>query len=144
MSVTALLAHLESLESRFANGLEAVAERQASEHDVHFQCLALALRARTRSERLTTRGLRFRPDDEWTSVVVDNCCNEGTLTELRLLFLQAEELVITWTMARQAAMATRDCDLVTTTEAFLRQVEQEAAWLRTKIKAAAPQALLLG
>jgi hypothetical protein len=67
----------------------------------------------------------------------------GLLRDLQDLYLMAAECDITWTMVGQAAQGLRDDDLLD----VVKRCEQETAiqlkWLRTRMKAAAPQALLV-
>lgn len=66
------------------------------------------------------------------------------LRDLRVLFLAAEETSITWVMAGQAAKAIRNAQLLGTTTACHDETELQVTWLTTRIKVAAPQALVVG
>ncbi|WP_229398856.1 hypothetical protein [Micromonospora okii] len=67
----------------------------------------------------------------------------GLLRDLQDLYLMAAECDIAWTVVGQAAYGVRDEDLL----AVVRRCEGETAiqlkWLRTRMKAAAPQALVV-
>ncbi|WP_244295075.1 hypothetical protein [Micromonospora orduensis] len=67
----------------------------------------------------------------------------GLLRDLQDLYLMAAECDITWTVVGQAAYGARDDELL----AVVRRCEGETAiqlkWLRTRMKAAAPQALVV-
>jgi len=49
---------------------------------------------------------------------------------------------ITWTMVRQAAQGLRDDELLASVEACVPETEVQLSWLRTRMKQAAPQALV--
>jgi hypothetical protein len=67
----------------------------------------------------------------------------GLLRDLQDLYLMAAECDICWTVVGQAARGARDRDL----QQVVQQCEGETAiqlqWLRTRMKAAAPQALVV-
>ena len=67
----------------------------------------------------------------------------GLLRDLQDLYLMAAECDITWTLVGQAAQGLRDRELL----AVVRRDEQRTAvqlkWLRTRMKQAAPQALVV-
>jgi hypothetical protein len=67
----------------------------------------------------------------------------GLLRDLQDLYLMAAECDICWTVVGQAAQGARDADLL----AVVRRCEGETAiqlkWLRTRMKQAAPQALVV-
>ena len=69
---------------------------------------------------------------------------ENVLEELRALYLRAEELAITWTMAVQAAKALRDLELLMLATQSQSEPAAEAKWFTTRIKTGAPQALVVG
>ena len=68
----------------------------------------------------------------------------GLLRDLQDLYLMAAECDIAWTLVGQAAKALRDDDLL---DVGARRCESETAmqlqWLRTRMKQAAPQALVV-
>jgi hypothetical protein len=55
----------------------------------------------------------------------------------------ASECDITWTMIGQAAQALRDTDLVEVVQDCQQQTATQLKWLRTRMKQAAPQALVV-
>ncbi|MEU4398337.1 hypothetical protein [Micromonospora orduensis] len=67
----------------------------------------------------------------------------GLLRDLQDLYLLAAECDIAWTVVGQAAYGAREDELL----AVVRRCEGETAiqlkWLRTRMKAAAPQALVV-
>lgn len=142
MKIGPLLAHLHELETAFGAELQAAAERQRGEHDVYHQCKTFALIAGTRVEKLEPLARRYKGRSEWTSAVGDG--GGDLLEELRMLYLRAQELAITWTMAAQGAKALRDKDLLAVATECQDESEAQATWFTTRIKTAAPQALVVG
>jgi len=67
----------------------------------------------------------------------------GLLRDLHDLYLMATECDLSWTLVGQAAQGLRDADLL----AVVRRCEGETViqlnWLRTRMKEAAPQALVV-
>jgi hypothetical protein len=67
----------------------------------------------------------------------------GLLRDLHDLYLMATECELTWTLVGQAAQGARDADLLTTAERGQGEVSAQLSWLRTRMKQAAPQALVV-
>jgi hypothetical protein len=137
-----LLAHLHELETELATELRAAAERRRGEHDVYHQCQTFALTADKRVQRLEPLARRYEGASEWTAAVGDG--SDDLLQELRTLYLRAQEVATTWTMALQAAKALRDRDLLKLATECQAEPEAQAKWFTTRIKVAAPQAIVLG
>jgi len=137
-----LLAHLRELEKALAAELRAAAERHRDEHDVYHQCHTFALAADKRVQRLEPLAGRYDRRSEWTTAVGDG--SDDLLLELRTLYLRAQEVATTWTMAAQAAKALRDRDLLTLATECQPEPEAQAKWFTTRIKVGAPQAMVLG
>jgi Lon protease-like protein len=137
-----LLAHLHELETELAAELRAAAERHRGEHDVYHQCQTFALAADKRVQRLDLLERCYDGSSEWTTAVGEG--SDDLLRELRTLYLRAQEVAITWTMASQAAKALRDRDLLTLATECQSEPEAQAQWFTTRIKVAAPQAIVLG
>ena len=142
MKLGPLLGHLNQLEADLAAALRAAAERHRGEHDVYHQCQTFALAADKRVRRLEPLAKRYDGLPAWTSAVGEG--SDDLLHELRTLYLRAQEVAITWTMTSQAAKALRDSDLLTVATECQSEVEAQAKWLTTRIKVAAPQAIVLG
>jgi len=68
----------------------------------------------------------------------------GLLRDLQDLYLMAAECDICWTVAGQAAQGARDQDLLAITRRGAADAERQLAWVRTRMKQAAPQALVVG
>jgi hypothetical protein len=143
----ALLAHLHGLETRLARDYRSVGERHAGEHDVFHQGEAFAKQAAAHAEQLAPHVQRLGAETgDPTGRAEPAALPAGLelLDDLRGLFLAAEDVSITWVMAGQAAQATRDAALLETVSRCHLEVELQVKWLTTRIKVAAPQALVVG
>ncbi len=67
----------------------------------------------------------------------------GLLRDLQDLYLLAALVQTTWTVVQQAAQGVRDRELITAAETATADTSRQLAWLIMRIKAAAPQALLI-
>jgi hypothetical protein len=142
MKIGLLLDHLRELESGFATELRAAAERHRDDHDVYHQCHTFAVTAEKRLQKLEAVAQRYGGTAEWRSAV--GAGGDELLPDLRALYLRAQECAITWVMAMQAAKAARDQELLTLATECQSETEVQAKWFMTRIKTAAPQALVVG
>jgi hypothetical protein len=67
----------------------------------------------------------------------------GLLRDLHDLYLMASECHICWTLVGQGAQGARDEGLVEVVEALEAETAIHVAWLITRMKQAAPQALVV-
>ena len=67
----------------------------------------------------------------------------GLLRDLHDLYLMATECEVTWALVGQAAQGARDRDLLEVVQRCDGEVAAQLKWLRTRMKQAAPQALLV-
>jgi hypothetical protein len=135
MKLTPLLADLRTLEHCLAAAYRETAEVHSDEHDVHYQSLTFAKQCDRHVERLgDARGVSGKAAS-LTGELVD---------DLRTIFLLTEEVSITWVIAGQAAQALRDAHLLNTVRECHEETELQVKWLTTRIKDAAPQALVVG
>ena len=66
----------------------------------------------------------------------------GLLRDLHDLYLLASYLDIAWTVVEQAAKAVREDELRGLVEWCAKETSAQLSWLRTRMKEAAPQALV--
>ena len=163
MTIGPLLEQLHQLETGLADDYRALGERHAADHDVFHMCRAFARQCETHATRLAPHAERYGAEgdedagpDFWSgslerlwrtgSEAVADTPRAGLLLlrDLRTLFLAAEEAGITWVMAGQAAQAARDAALLEAVRACHTETEVQVKWLTTRIKTAAPQALVTG
>jgi hypothetical protein len=67
----------------------------------------------------------------------------GLLRDLQDLYLMAAGRNITWTLVGQAAQGLRDEDLLKVVQGCETETAIQLKWLRTRLKQAAPQALVV-
>ena len=67
----------------------------------------------------------------------------GLLRDLQDLYLMAAQSDIAWTLLGQAAKGLRDDDLLAVVTSAEQETEIQLKWLRTRMKEAAPQALVV-
>jgi hypothetical protein len=67
----------------------------------------------------------------------------GLLRDLHDLYLMASECDMAWTLVGQAAQGTRDRDLLEVVQGCEGETAIQLKWLKSRMKAAAPQALVV-
>jgi hypothetical protein len=149
------LAHYLGLQHKaerdLAAALRTVAHGHAAEPDVHHTCLLLAGWSDEHSERLSPFIDRYgedappEPDRLYHELFGQGTRSGGLglLRDLHDLYLMSCECDITWVMLGQAARAIRDVDLLAAVTGCERQTATQRAWLTTRMKQAAPQALVV-
>jgi hypothetical protein len=123
------LLHGEQLE--LAEAFRRVAEAHAGEADVARQCERLASQCEAHAERLEPfvgEGEEAEPD---------------LLRDLHDLYRRAAHCDMAWTLAGQAAQGARDRELLEVVQGCEGETEIQLKWLRSRMKQAAPQALVV-
>jgi hypothetical protein len=141
VKVGAILAHLGDLERSYAETLRHSAERHQAEHDVFHQCLTFAAAADKAATRLEEIRQRYDGTSDWHVPLARD--GNTLLEDLRSLYLMADAVAVTWTMALQAAKALRDSELNDVASTCHTDAETQAKWLLTRIKTGAAQALVV-
>jgi hypothetical protein len=163
VNIAPLLARLHELEKELAEDYRALGERHAADHDVYHQCRSFAIQCERHAAALAPHVERYGEEvdddvgpDAWSgllerarhtsSEVLGRAPQGGLLLlrDLRALMLAAEETSITWVMAGQAAQAARDRELLQVVTDCHTETELQVKWFTTRIKVAAPQALVSG
>ena len=67
----------------------------------------------------------------------------GLLRDLQDLYLMACECDIAWTLVGQAAQGAHDAELIGVVQSCESETAQQLAWLRSRMKTAAPQTLVV-
>jgi hypothetical protein len=127
-----------------------VAEGHGEEPDVYFLCLTLARQCLGHQEKLEAVVERYgegAPDNEPERLQAVGLSETrsgpvGLLRDLQDLYLLASFVDITWTMVKQAAAALRDKDLLAVVAECESETSTQLKWLQTRMKQAAPQALV--
>ncbi len=148
------LAHYLVLMHRAETALEEayrqVGSAHADEADVHQICQRLAQQCAQHVRGLQPFAERYRESAPEEPERLHGQLFTGTrsgplglLRDLQDLYLMANQSDICWTVIGQAAQGARDSDLLTLVHDCESQTALQLAWLRTRMKQAAPQALVV-
>jgi rubrerythrin len=150
MHLATYLGLLDTGERTLADSYRQVAAGHADEADVHHICLQLAAqceqhvdmlaplverygeRQETEPERLRARGLK----ETRTGGL-------GLLRDLHDLYMLVNYLDIAWTLVGQAGQGARDQEVIDVVAVCEGQTATQVKFLKTRLKQAAPQALLV-
>ncbi|WP_054821590.1 hypothetical protein [Arthrobacter sp. JCM 19049] len=151
MNLSTYLSLLEKSESTLAESFRQVAEGHGHEPDVHFICQTLAKQCDEHQRALQPIMRRYGQgdvDDEPERLHADGLSETrkgplGLLRDLQDLYLLASLVDITWAMVKQAGQGLRDEELLDVVRACEEETEKQLKWLSTRMKQAAPQALLV-
>ncbi|MGW7356272.1 hypothetical protein ACWGI0_06265 [Streptomyces sp. NPDC054802] len=132
-----------------ADAFRQVADGHAAEPDVHSLCHTLAQMSDAHVDRLAPVAERYgeQREDEPEQLHADGLSRTrsggvGLLRDLQDLYTLASFVDITWTVLGQAAQGTRDRELLTVVDTCKTDTQRQLKWLNTRIKQAAPQALI--
>jgi hypothetical protein len=148
------VAHYLGLLHRAQCGLAAafreVAEGHREEVDVFHTCQTLARECDRHAEQLKPFVDRYgeeapeEPDRLHSEIFHGSRAGGlGLLRDLQDLYLMAAECDISWTLVGQAAHGLRDNDLLDVVTTNEKETAVQLKWLRTRMKEAAPQALVV-
>lgn len=141
-----------------------IAERHAADSDVYHVSKILASRCASQLELLLPHAPRYgaaeRSIDKSTAQRPDALERArrlaaemlGThevagmllLDNLRALYLTAHRAELAWLVLEQAAKAARDTELLAAANKGREEAERRWKWVRTKLKEASPQILIVG
>jgi erythromycin esterase-like protein len=157
-----LLEQLHHAETELAEEFREVAERQSAEHDIYYLGQTLAGQCERHAEQVRLIAQRFGKDlsepgeagplhnvmaglREKASELLGHRPEAGLLLlrDLRQLYLMAEEANLHWLVLGQVAQATRDHELLDRVSALHKETLTQIKWLKTRIKEAAPQVLVV-
>jgi hypothetical protein len=150
MHLSSYLGLLETGCTTLAKSYRQVAGGHAEEADVKVLCEQFAGQCDHQEELLRPFTQRYgsHPSDEPERLHADGLAMTrsgglGLLRDLHDLYLLASYLDMAWVLVGQAAKGARDYELIETVEQCAKQTEAQQKWLTTRLKAAAPQALLV-
>ncbi|MDN4611889.1 hypothetical protein [Arthrobacter burdickii] len=151
MRLPVYLGLLHKSEATLARSFRQVSEGHGHEPDVYFICQALAAQCDGHQQALAPVIERYGEvdkDDEPERLHADGLSEirsgpVGLLRDLQDLYLLASLVDITWTMIKQAAQGLRDKDLLDVVTNCDGQTKTQLKWLQTRMKQAAPQALIV-
>jgi hypothetical protein len=124
---------LHSTLCTLADTFREVAGRHGDEPDVRHICEMLASRIDGQAEKLKPVVERYGESDEG---------EPSLLRDLQDLYALASFTDITWIVVGQAAQGLRDKELLDVVSACEQDTARQLAWLKTRIKQSAPQALI--
>jgi hypothetical protein len=142
---------LHRAEQELGRALREVAEHHADEPDVHAIAVKLANDCEAHCERLEPFAARYGEQAEDEPERLHSELFQGTrsgglglLRDLHDLYLMACECDMAWTLVGQAARGIRDRELLAVVESCEGETAVALKWLATRMKQAAPQALVVG
>jgi len=150
MNLKIYLGMLHQAEQTLAESFRQVAEGHGAEPDVHFLCRTLADQCDRHEELLHPVVQRYgesSEDNEPERLHAEGLSTTrvgpvGLLRDLQDLYLLASLVDITWTMVKQAGSALRDKELLEVVAKCDAETATQLRWLQTRMKQAAPQALV--
>lgn len=145
---------LHRAEHTLADSLLIIGDGHKAEVDVFHTCTTLARMSQNHEQQLESILARYR--DQQTGDDVDEPDrlhaiglsetrqgSIGLLRDLQDLYLLATFVQTSWTVVYQAAQGARDRDLMAVAEHGNTETTRQLTWINTRMKAAAPQALLM-
>jgi hypothetical protein len=141
---------LHNAQTDLAAAFREVRDAHAGEVDVHHLCERLAEQCDAHAARLEPIAERYGEDaaDE-----PDRLYSElfkgpregglGLLRDLHDLYLMASECDVAWTLVGQAAQGLRDNELFEVVQACEGETASQLQWIKSRMKEAAPQALVV-
>jgi hypothetical protein len=151
MHLANYLQYLTKAETNLAEGFRKVGEAHAAESDVFHTADTLAKQCEAHAEKLRPFCEEYgkegttEPDRLYHELFAEaRSGGLGLLRDMQDLYLMASACDIAWTMVGQAAQGARDMELLKVVNACEGQTAIQLKWLRTRMKQAAPQALLVG
>jgi hypothetical protein len=150
MHLAHYLGMLDRAESDLAAAFRAVGEGHEDEPDVAHQCRRLAGQCDAHASAVQPFAARYGEDapDEPDRMhgppfTGARSGGLGLLRDLHDLYLMACACEMAWTVVGQAAQGTRDGDLLEAVSRCEAETAGQVKWLRTRMKEAAPQALVV-
>ena len=150
MHLASYLGLLHLAELKLARAYLAVATDHGHEPDVETLCRRFADQSTAHADALAPFVDRYGEDKPEEPERLHSELFGGTrsgglglLRDLHDLYLMATECEVTWSLVGQAAQSARDADLLEVVERCRGEVAVQLKWLRTRMKQAAPQALVV-
>ena len=141
---------LHKAQVNLAAAFREVADGHPDEVDVVHTCNRLAQECDRHAEQLAPFVERYGEDppeepDRLHSEIFKGSRSGGLglLRDLQDLYLMAAECDVSWTLVGQAAQGLRDDELLEVVQADEQRTALQLKWLRTRMKEAAPQALVV-
>lgn len=140
---------LDSSLRSLADAFRQVSDGHGEEPDVEYLCQVLARQVDEQLEALTPVVRRYGENREQeperlraTDLESTRSGGVGLLRDLQDLYMLGSFVDMTWTVVGQAAQGLRDRELLQLVDACEQDTTRQLQWLQTRIKQAAPQALI--
>jgi len=150
MHLSTYLGLLRDAERTLADAFGQVGAAHGAEPDVEQACKLLSDQAGSHARRLQAPVDRYGEEAESEPERLkaaefsgSRAGGVGLLRDLQDLYALASFVDITWVVVEQAAQALRDSDLLDLIGDCRSETSLQLAWLNTRIKQAAPQALIV-
>jgi hypothetical protein len=150
MHLSNYLQYLLKAETNLAEGFRKIGEAHAAESDVFHTADTLAQQCEAHAEQLRPFCEEYgkegttEPDRLYHELFTEvRSGGLGLLRDMQDLYVMASACDIAWTMVGQAAQGARDMELLEVVNLCEAQTTIQLKWLRTRMKQAAPQALLV-
>ena len=150
MHLANYLGYLHRAELDLAEGFRKVGEAHAEEADAYYTCNTLAEQCEAHAQKLQPFVDRYgeeapeEPENLYHELFDETRSGGlGLLRDMHDLYLMANACDISWTMIGQAAQGAWDRELLETGNTCEGQTAIQIKWLKTRMKQAAPQALLV-
>ena len=150
MNLAHYLGLLHRAECELAEAFDEVGTGHRDDQDVYWTCAKLAKECRRHAELLLSFAERYGEEAEDEPERLHSELFRGTrdggfglLRDLHDLYLMTAECDIAWTLVGQAAQGARDDDLLEVVNGCEGETATQLSWLRTRMKQAAPQALVV-
>jgi hypothetical protein len=150
MKLPVYLGMLQQAERELAESYRTVADGHGDEPDVHATCILLAKQCDEHVEAMRPSVERYgsQPSDEPERLHAAALPHPrsgplGLLRDLQDVHLLASFVDMTWILVQQAAAALRDEELLALIAEREAETGVQVAWLTTRMKQAAPQALVV-
>jgi hypothetical protein len=150
MYVASYLGLLRDAEKSLAKAFRLVGAHHGDEPDVAHLCTVLSDQSAEHTHALEPIVRRYGeqadPEPDRLRAAGFGGTREtgvGLLRDLQDLYALASFVDITWTILAQAAQGLRDEDLLEVVRSCEQETTQQLTWLRTRIRQAAPQALIV-
>jgi hypothetical protein len=151
MNLSIYLGMLHRAETTLAASFRTVSDGHGAEPDIFFLCATLAQQCDQHVRLLQPVVDRYGEDGsdaEPERLHAEGLSRTrqgpvGLLRDLQDLYLLASLVDVTWTMVKQAGSALRDAELLEVVSRCEGQTSVQLRWLQTRMKQAAPQALVV-
>jgi ferredoxin-nitrate reductase len=150
MHVANYLGLLRNSEEQIADAFTTIAEHHEDEPDIYEMCMKLASWSRTHAKALERLTSIYGEDKEGEAEQVRHALFQGPraggfglLRDLHDLYLLVSEAKLCWMILLQAGQALRDRELEAACLKLGGETDGQLSWLQTRIKQAAPQALVV-